>query len=317
MFSNRRPISIGLILLLPIGLVSLSTAGPPEIPNLDNNSLPDPVSADWWQTTQQEIGRAEYLVTWQERTHLPDLAAAYHAPNRAQNLRTYFTPQGIRVIPRTGDETTWQWGLALTAYGRTDRMQAAPDPELVSESNRVEYRRGGLVEWYLNDSRGLEQGFTFEKSPGQPTSPLLIELVIIGNLVPVTDPTGSMIHFQSPDGVAILDYGDLKAIDAEGRELPACLATSGSRLTIEVDDTGAVYPVVIDPLATTSAWTAESNASEAAFAYSVATAGDIDGDGFSDVLVGAPNYDGGDYDEGRTYLFLGSSSGLGTTAWFM
>lgn len=47
---------------------------------------------------------------------------------------------------------------------------------------------------------------------------------------------------------------------------------------------------------------------------SVSTAGDVNGDGFDDVLIGAP--DDGDRFEGATYLFLGSSSGLSTSpAW--
>src|SRR6185503_17803037 len=48
----------------------------------------------------------------------------------------------------------------------------------------------------------------------------------------------------------------------------------------------------------------------------VATAGDVNGDGFSDVLVGAWRFDDAFVDEGRAFLFLGSPTGLATTpAW--
>ena len=40
----------------------------------------------------------------------------------------------------------------------------------------------------------------------------------------------------------------------------------------------------------TTAWTAESNQTNAWFGSSVATVGDVNGDGFSDVIVGASNY---------------------------
>ncbi len=67
---------------------------------------------------------------------------------------------------------------------------------------------------------------------------------------------------------------------------------------------------------TTPAWTAESNQAFAQLGLSVAGAGDVNGDGFSDVIVGAYQYDNGHDDEGRAYVYLGSSNGLATTpAW--
>ncbi len=49
---------------------------------------------------------------------------------------------------------------------------------------------------------------------------------------------------------------------------------------------------------------------------SVATAGDVNGDGFSDVIVGALGYDNGQADEGRAFVYHGSAAGLATSpAW--
>ena len=51
---------------------------------------------------------------------------------------------------------------------------------------------------------------------------------------------------------------------------------------------------------------------------SVITAGDVNGDGFSDVLVGVPGHDTSAVDVGAAYVFLGSQSGLSSTpAWFV
>jgi hypothetical protein len=47
------------------------------------------------------------------------------------------------------------------------------------------------------------------------------------------------------------------------------------------------------------------------FGASIAGAGDVNGDGFSDLVVGAP---GVDMNVGRVYLFLGSATGLPTSA---
>ena len=43
------------------------------------------------------------------------------------------------------------------------------------------------------------------------------------------------------------------------------------------------------------------------FGVSISTAGDVNGDGYSDVIVGAPNNDAGGNDAGRAYLYLSSA----------
>jgi hypothetical protein len=59
-------------------------------------------------------------------------------------------------------------------------------------------------------------------------------------------------------------------------------------------------------------WTAESDQAGAGFA-SVSRAGDVNGDGYGDVIIGASAYDNGQTDEGRVYVYHGSASGLSTT----
>jgi hypothetical protein len=63
-------------------------------------------------------------------------------------------------------------------------------------------------------------------------------------------------------------------------------------------------------LSATPAWTAESNQAEARFGWSVGTAGDINGDGYADVIIGALEHDGNMMDEGRAFVFHGSATGL-------
>ncbi|MBK8230800.1 MAG: FG-GAP repeat protein [Candidatus Eisenbacteria bacterium] len=61
-------------------------------------------------------------------------------------------------------------------------------------------------------------------------------------------------------------------------------------------------------LAGAFAWHAESDIDGASFAAGLANAGDVNGDGQPDLLVGAPGYDADQIDEGRAYLFLGNGS---------
>jgi hypothetical protein len=74
-----------------------------------------------------------------------------------------------------------------------------------------------------------------------------------------------------------------------------------------------VYHGSATGLSTTPAWTAESNRYWALFGNSVATAGDVNGDGYADVIVGAPQFRRRQEDEGRAFVYHGSATGLSTT----
>jgi hypothetical protein len=71
-----------------------------------------------------------------------------------------------------------------------------------------------------------------------------------------------------------------------------------------------VYHGSVTGLSTVPNWTAESNQARAIFGYSVGTAGDVNGDGYDDVIVGAFGYDNGQTDEGRAFFCRGSAAGL-------
>ncbi|MGE5178495.1 MAG: FG-GAP-like repeat-containing protein [Bacteroidota bacterium] len=64
-------------------------------------------------------------------------------------------------------------------------------------------------------------------------------------------------------------------------------------------------------------WTASGQqGADREFGASVAVAGDVNGDGFDDVLVGSPGWGPNLNGQGRAVLYLGSSTGLATTpAW--
>jgi hypothetical protein len=85
----------------------------------------------------------------------------------------------------------------------------------------------------------------------------------------------------------------------------------------ELAEGGAwVYHGSASGLAALPAWAYESNQVEAQFGESVAAAGDVNGDGYDDVIVGAFGFDNGQTDEGRVFVFHGSAAGLAfTPAW--
>ncbi len=291
------PVAISLVAWAtsPAWSVSLPAAMPvPEESTTNVTGEP----CDWWRRVHEQLEGAEYAG-----------AAAvdgWQFANRAQDMRVHFHGSIVEVGPRTEphDSRRWQWRTA--AWGRaaslTNLDAVSPRPR----GDRIEFVHAGIVEWYENRPEGLEQGFTIAARPGG-DGPLEVHGNVTGSVRPGKDPNA--VDFVDDQGSVIVHYSKLEAYDARGKRLPAHLRSSGAMLTIEVDDRSAVYPIVIDPLIA-SGWSAEGNQADAFFGASVSTAGDVNGDGYSDVIVGAYGYDNGQSDEGRAYVFLGSASGL-------
>jgi hypothetical protein len=62
-------------------------------------------------------------------------------------------------------------------------------------------------------------------------------------------------------------------------------------------------------LSTIAIWKAAVKSGVSSLGHSVATAGDVDGDGYSDVVIGAYGAEHGETAEGRAYFFRGGSVG--------
>ena len=133
------------------------------------DSVPGSAPAGWLAQVKEDIRRSEYNVTM-AKCVLPDVEEAYQAPNRKCGVRTYFLPDGVAMVPRTGSEPRWEVGcqvslLRSSSYGGQAGVRCQVSlgkPELVVEKNRAEYRYNGITEWYVNDERGVEQGWTIE-----------------------------------------------------------------------------------------------------------------------------------------------------------
>jgi len=247
---------------------------------------------------EEALARREYEATRNAR--------GLQAPNRAHNLRTYFEPAGIRVHDRTAAGSPELLRLTLAGVGRGGALAAVPAGEVVHEDARVEIRRPGLVEWFVNSDAGLEQGFTLDVRP-EGVDGLALELALAGASASAQ---GEDLVFATKG--RRLRYGALHVVDATGRVLPARFApASARRVRIEVDDAGALYPVVVDPLLTETAdTTLVSNVSNGNFGYGVAAAGDVNADGYGDIVVGSPFYDSGENNEGAAFVFHGSAGGV-------
>ncbi|HZE89104.1 MAG TPA: integrin alpha, partial [Verrucomicrobiae bacterium] len=242
---------------------------------------------------------------------------ALSAPNRSQDLRSRLTSAGLHLASRR-NESAWSVDLRLARFGRESSTDELAPTIPGKQGSKVVFSRDGIAEWYRNDARGLEQGFDV---PGRPPKDdslgrLALEMTVRTSLQPVCGADRRSVIFRSTAGEPILRYAELKASDAGGRDLPAELTlTPQGGLRILVDDRGAHYPVTIDPIVTSPSWTMSGDESNAYVGYSVASAGDVNNDGYADVIVGAPLYDSGQTDEGKVFVLHGSSSGLVSVNW--
>ncbi len=266
--------------------------------------IPEGLSSKGWRQIRSHLEQVSYNGVSGASSRDQVATASFEANNRRHKMRTVFDAESVRVIPT--DDMAWEWGLKLRAYGYEGSTRAPQGAELVAEDNRLEYRRGDLVEWYINDGRGLEQGFTLSKQPGERGDrDLLIEVEFDGFLSPDWKQGSAAIAFNDSDGKTVLRYGGLLAWDAGGRDLPVALTANKGGFALRVDDRQAVYPITIDPTVTNE--TVKLLASDAAsfdwFGHSVAVAGDT-------AVVGARFNDDNGSGSGSAYIFQRDAGGI-------
>ncbi len=143
---TSRIVSFALALVAGSWTAQLFAAGP----------VPDSLNAADWSSI-----RALYD---QQRHAASPVAGGHQARNPGQQWLTRFDGRGFLTRPDAGG---WQWGLELQSYGFTghERTLTAP-PQVSASGQRVIYDWDPtLQEWFINDRRGLEHGFTIRERP--------------------------------------------------------------------------------------------------------------------------------------------------------
>ncbi|MBL0055232.1 MAG: FG-GAP repeat protein [Chitinophagaceae bacterium] len=192
---------------------------------------------------------------------------------------------------------------------KLDRKQVGKGTWLVRE-NRADYFTEQVTVQYINTEEGMRQNFIIH-SPLSKRSTLKLNLKIKTKLK--SELNGNQLKFFHRK-INVLNYEDLHVWDAAGKTLAASFKITGhGKLVIEVNTNDAVYPITIDPISTTPAGMVESNNAGGRMGNSVSSAGDVNGDGYSDVIVGAYFFSNGQGGEGAFYVFHGSATGMNTT----
>jgi hypothetical protein len=326
---NQTILSAGVNNLSPIVVYA-------EKENTKNDTLP--LSPDnWLQKVQQDILVREYNINY-------SADKKYHqSPNRANNTRITYYPKSIQIAPRTLEELEgvkptepnaerklsktfedYTLQLEVKGYGTTKKIVHPFHAEtLVSENNEAFAKDERMQVEYINNEEGTRQNFIIN----QPIkgNELAVHLNINTNLTATQENEGS-IKFTGKQNSTQLYYNDLKVWDATGKILPAqmklCNVGQAYALVLAVNTAGAEYPITIDPIVTNgtplnSNAMLESNQDSAYFGSALCSAGDVNGDGFSDIILGAFNFDNGQSNEGAAFVYHGSASGISTISSIM
>lgn len=202
-------------------------------------------------------------------------------------LTANFDGRGIRVTPTAGD--SWSWGLELTSFGFPGAALAVgTEAKMRADGNRITYGwTENLDEWYVNDSAGLEHGYTLRTRPAESEAggPLTFDLDVLGALSPVVMADGRGVRFLDATGVCALTYSGLVVFDAEGSLMKSSFTAVGGELRLSIDEADAVYPLTIDPKIQLAYIKAQYPGSYDRFAHCVAISGDT-------AVVGSPGEDG-------------------------
>ncbi len=277
--------------------------------------LAEPWSQNWMATAQENIRKSEYNFTWEEKLN------AYCTPNRKNNLRFFYDDKGFTVEPgRTKipigeiDKTTLPGEIKYRIIPgwkvkfNLDKKQVGTGKWQIV-NNKAGYVTDNITVQYINNDEGMRQNFVVH-SPISNDDELKINFSIKTKLkIYLHDNQLQFFHKKTN----VLNYEQLKVWDANGKPLDASIKKhTKNKFCILVNTKNVAYPITIDPLSATPNNTLDdANLANAFFGISVASAGDVNGDGYSDVIVGANGYDdGANTDEGRAFVYHGSASGL-------
>ncbi|HNG94196.1 MAG TPA: hypothetical protein PLB32_15445, partial [Acidobacteriota bacterium] len=256
----------------------------PTFPNLTGEKAIEHLKQEGaYDSLAAALAAARYSANWVANPRLPYLNGAYEADNPAQGFTSYFTPEGVHLVAAGEGTPAWFLEMKLQGIGYGDKLGTVSAGVPAVTSNRVELVRNSalspeplalalnssliphpsslaltsapspepsaLIEWYENGPAGLEQGLTLDAPPGERSGADRLRVVfdVDGTLEARRTADGQVIHFYNRAGDQVLSYSKLVVTDAHGQMLPAQMELASGQVVLEIDDTGAEYPVTIDP----------------------------------------------------------------------
>jgi hypothetical protein len=241
------------------------------------------------------------------------------APNPGLGVTVALAEDGAVRLRSLGDEERpRQAGLRLVGWGPEGYGRPLPALAARAEGSRLRIERDGAFESLASDAGRVVQHLSVSEPPvgwdGVSLLDLDLELLDGCTARPFGEHTVQLLDGELGEAVADLrvDLG----WDADGAGVAATLVAAEGRVLVRLDAAAAAFPLHLKLLVEPPSWVVWGGQVGAQAGHAVATAGDVNGDGFSDVVVGSPLWDGGQSDEGRVRVYHGSAAGLATSpAW--
>ena len=235
-------------------------------------------------------------------------ADGYRARNERQALEASLGADGMSIAAGGG-----QWRMSLSGWARGASTQPAGTLATKASGNRVEVERGGVTEWWVNGPVGLQQGWTVATRPFAGEAGALELVMRQSGTLRARKGGERSLEVADATGRVVLRYGGLTAFDATGRELPARFEVSSDEVRVRVEDAGAVYPVLVDPITQQAYLKASNTEADDGFGWSVAISGDTVVVGARFEASNATGVDGNQADNsnfsaGAAYVFVRSGA---------
>lgn len=298
------------------GKLSGKKIGPPNAILIDTAQLK---KSSWYTNAVNYISEQELNISKSKH------AEEYAAQNRPQGLTGKLKASSFVLEPNQADyekgkSPSWQLPLSFKGIYADGKKWLAPGKNsvtLVKEKTiSFNYDNAFVIE-YTNSNNGIRQNFIISNAPSKGSSQLEVRMNVPGDWSVIQTNATELKFAKQEKGFLkpFIVYNQLRAWDANNIPLAASFEVKKNRFFIRVNAANAVYPVTIDPLSSSPTAILEGpQVADASFGFSLAGAGDVNGDGYSDVIIGAAGYgDSALPNVGKAFIYYGSAAGLSTT----